>query len=142
MRRLERVAAVLSFVAGGIHLAAGPDHIKEWWLYGLFFYGAAAVQAAYGLLLLTQGIEGWGGWAVVRGKVYQGGIWLTLAIIALWVASRTVGVPVGPEAFEPEGVGALDLASKAVEIALVAVLARLWRQARATAAPAPAQAPS
>lgn len=101
---------------------AGPAHVEEWWVYGLFFFGAAAIQVAYGLVLATQGIEGWGGWGAVRGRVYGAGILVTLAIIALWVVSRTVGVPVGPEAFEPEGIGVLDATSKLVEAALVACL--------------------
>lgn len=139
MRRLERIAAVLAFLAGGLHLAAGPAHVQEWWLYGLFFFGAAAVQAAYGLLLLTEGIEGWGGWNAVRGRVYVAGAWMTLAIIATWVVSRTVGIPVGPEAFEPEGIGFLDVSSKVVEVALVLVLLRLRRLAGPPpAAPPPA----
>lgn len=129
MRGLERTAAILSFVAGGLHLLAGPEHLEEWWAYGLFFFVAAAAQAAYGLVLFTQGIEGWGGWRVVRANVYLAGIVGTLAIIALWVLSRTLGVPVGPEANEPERFGVLDGASKIVEIVLVAVLVRLWRLA-------------
>ncbi|MEA3136179.1 MAG: hypothetical protein QOC71_460, partial [Thermoplasmata archaeon] len=116
----------VSLVAGGLHAMAGPEHVAEWWVYGIFFFGSAAAQVAYGLALLTQGIEGWGGWLAVRRTVYLAGIAMTLAIILLWVVSRTVGVPVGPEAYEPEGVGVLDLASKAVEIALVLMLARLW----------------
>lgn len=131
MRGLERTAAALSFAAGGLHLLAGPQHLEEWWAYGLFFFGAAVAQAAYGLVLFTQGIEGWGGWTAVRGRVYLAGIVGTSAIMALWVLSRTVGVPVGPEAFEPEGIGVLDGASKIVEVALVAVLLRLRSLARA-----------
>lgn len=125
MRGLERGAAVLAFAAGGLHLMAGPGHVAEWWVYGLFFFGAAAAQAAYGLVLFTQGIEGWGGWPAVRGRVYLVGVAMTAAIIVLWIVSRTVGVPVGPEAFEPEGIGVLDATSKVVEVALIAVLLRL-----------------
>lgn len=135
MRGLERTAAILSLFAGLIHLWAGPEHVKEWWVYGLFFYGAAAAQAGFGLMLLTQGVEGWGGWTAVRGKVYLLGVWGNLAIIALWVVSRTVGVPVGPEAFDPEGIGAEDLASKVVEVALVACLLRLRALDRAAKGP-------
>ncbi|HJQ93219.1 MAG TPA: hypothetical protein VJ874_02915 [Candidatus Thermoplasmatota archaeon] len=126
MRRLELAAAWLSLAAGAVHAMAGPAHLAEWWAYGLFFFGAAAFQAAYGLLLFTRGIEGWGGWLAVRGKVYVGGIVFTAAIILVWVVSRTVGVPVGPDALEPEGIGVLDLTSKAVEAALLIALARLW----------------
>lgn len=141
MRGLERTAAVLSFAAGGLHLMAGPAHLEEWWAYGLFFFVAAAAQAAYGLTLLTQGIEGWGGWSAVRGRVYLAGVIGNLAIIALWVVSRTVGVPVGPGAFEAEGLGVLDGASKAVEIVLVVLLLRLRALDRAGLARGPAHQP-
>lgn len=132
MRGLERSAAILSFAAGGLHLMAGPEHLLEWWAYGLFFFAAAAIQAAYGLVLFTQGIEGWGGWHAVRDRVYLAGIFGNLAIIALWIVSRTVGVPVGPESFEPESFGVLDGASKAVEVVLVALLLRLHALAKAS----------
>lgn len=122
MPALERWAAVLSIAAGGLHFMAGPGHVAEWWVYGLFFFGAAAVQTGYGLVLWTQGIQVGGGWQAVRQRVYGLGIVLTLAIIALWAVSRTIGVPVGPEAFEPEGIGWLDLSSKAVELGLVLLL--------------------
>ncbi|MEA3166594.1 MAG: hypothetical protein QOJ26_1466, partial [Thermoplasmata archaeon] len=65
MRRLEKTAAFVSLVAGGLHAMAGPEHVAEWWVYGIFFFGSAAAQVAYGLALLTQGIEGWGGWVAV-----------------------------------------------------------------------------
>lgn len=130
MRALERAAAILSFVAGAIHLLAGPEHADEWWAYGLFFYGVAAAQVGYGLLLVTHGIEGWGGWDAVRRRVYLAGAWGTVAVIAVWALSRTVGVPVGPEAFEAEGIGPLDVSSKIVEAALLATLARLAALAR------------
>jgi hypothetical protein len=134
VRLLERTAAWLSIAAAAIHAMAGPEHVEEWWAYGVFFFGAAAFQALYGMLLLTQGIEGWGGWMAVRRKVYGLGMAATVAIIALWVVSRTVGVPVGPEAFEPEGIGPLDVSSKAVEFGLVIALGVLLAR---TGRPAP-----
>lgn len=141
MRRPEKAAAVLSLVAGGIHAMAGPEHLEEWWVYGVFFFGAAAVQAGYGLTLWTQGVEGWGGWTKVRGPVYALGIALNLGIILLWAVTRTVGAPVGPEAFEPEGIGPLDLTSKVVEVALVLLLARLWFLAARATPGKPASSP-
>ena len=138
MRAFERTAAGLSFAAAALHVMAGPAHLEEWWAYGLFFFGAAAAQGAYGLVLATRGIEGWGGWAMVRRRVYVAGIVLTLAIIALWAVSRTVGVPVGPAADGPEGIGVLDASSKLVEAALLLVLWRLAWLAKAPATGAPA----
>lgn len=125
MRRLERWAGGLAAAAGAVHGMAGPEHMAEWWAYGVFFYGAATAQVALAILLLTQGIEGWGGWQAVRRNVYTAGIVGTLAIIALWVVTRTLGVPIGPEAGDVEAVGVLDGVSKALEVALIAVLVRL-----------------
>lgn len=140
LRGLERLASALSFAAGGLHVMAGPEHLRVWWAYGLFFFVAAAAQVGYALVFATRGIEGWGGWHAVRGRVALAGVVGNLLIMSLWAVSRTVGVPVGPEAYEAEGIGILDAASKAVEAALVASLLWLWAQdrkeARAGAAPA------
>jgi hypothetical protein len=63
-------------------------------------------------------------------------LWLGLAgnavIIAVYVASRTVGLPVGPDVNNPEPVGGLDLVSVILEVALIAgCAALLWRPALA-----------
>jgi len=51
-----------------------------------------------------------------------------LALISLYVVTRTVGLPpVGPLAGETEPVGALDLLSKSIEIGLVIILSVLLR---------------
>lgn len=131
----ERAAGALSMLGGVAHIAAAPGHFEEWWGYGLFFLAAALAQVVYGLLLLTQGIEGGGGWPAWRRRVYWGGIAGNLALVALWAVTRTIGIPLGPEAGEVEGIGALDLASKGIELATVAVLASLAASVR-TAKPA------
>lgn len=125
---------MLSLLAGGIHGVATPSHFSDWWGYGLFFMAAAAAQVVYGLLLLTRGIVPGPGrsWDDVRPSVYALGLAGNLAIVAMWILSRTVGIPVGPCAGLVEDVGALDLASKVLEVALLGVLATLgllWRKA-------------
>ena len=40
-------------------------------------------------------------------------------IIALWTVTRTVGLPVGPEPWQPEAIAALDVLSTLCEVALV-----------------------
>jgi hypothetical protein len=63
-------------------------------------------------------------------------VWLlaqavSLAAIALWALSRTAGLPVGPEAGEPEPVGRADLAAVALEAATVlAAILLAWPGAR------------
>ncbi len=48
-----------------------------------------------------------------------------LAIVVVWVASRTTGVPVGPDPWTPEAVGVADAVATILEIALVAGCALL-----------------
>lgn len=136
MRRGEVVAGVLSLAAGGIHGLVSPEHFSEWWAYGLFFAAAALAQVVFGLLVLTRGVNQEGGlqWSDVRGKVFLAGIVGNLLIMALWLVTRTVGVPAGPAAGEVEDVGGLDAVSKVLEAALVAVLAGLWWAGRPTPA--------
>jgi hypothetical protein len=107
-QRLLTSAALLSLVAAVIHVWVMPEHFEEWWGYGLFFLVSAAAQAT----LLRVGIIG------------------NLVIIALWVVTRTIGIPVfGPHAGEIEELGAIDIASKLVEVLLVILLAALLRNA-------------
>lgn len=51
------------------------------------------------------------------------GILGNLAIIAMWMVTRTIGVPLGPMRGEIEEIGALDLASKIAELAVILYLA-------------------
>jgi hypothetical protein len=59
-------------------------------------------------------------------------LWLGLVgnalIIAVYLASRTTGLPIGPDAGSPEPAGGLDVVSTVLELALVAgCAALLWR---------------
>lgn len=132
-RGLERWAAGLSFLAAACHVIAFPGHATEWWAYGLFFSGSALAQAGYGLVLVTRGIEVGGGWPAVRRRVYWIGIVGNLAIVALWAATRTIGVPLGPERGEVEAVGGLDVLSGLAEVGLAALLGVLLRRGRPAA---------
>ena len=137
--RLLWWAAGLSFAAAVIHGIATPEHLEEWWGYGLFFVTAAIAQVAYGVLLLLRPWE----WEAdvptdaprteeYARLMYLLGIGGNAAIIALYVVSRTVGVPfLGPEAGEVEPVTQLGLISKATEVALIWCLAALLRREKA-----------
>ena len=43
-----------------------------------------------------------------------------LGVVVVWVFSRTTGLPIGPDAGQPEAVGVADVTATAFEIALVA----------------------
>lgn len=52
----------------------------------------------------------------------------TVALVALWAASRTVGLPVGPYAGRVEAVGGLDALTVAAQLGVVGLLVRQRRR--------------
>ncbi len=106
-------AAVFSLLAALIHLWAMPEHFEEWWGYGTFFLFSAVVQGSYAAALLR--------WPSRPLLIL--GVGANLSIVALYLVTRTVGIPFfGPHAGEAEGVGAADLSATAAELALVVAL--------------------
>ncbi|HWT25253.1 MAG TPA: hypothetical protein VN213_17245 [Solirubrobacteraceae bacterium] len=118
---LPRVAAALSLSAAIAHFGAVPPHLHDWWAHGAFFVVCGALQAAFAGLILWRPSA----WLALTGVAG------TLAVLALYVVSRTYGAPLGPHAGVPEPVEAYDLTTAAGEFALVVVLvAMLGEKAR------------
>ncbi len=113
-------AAALSLLAALIHLWVTPEHFEEWWGYGAFFLVAAAAQVLYAPLVLAWPTR----------IVLLGGIAGNLAIVALYLLTRTVGIPLfGPGTGEVEEVGFVDLCATASEVGIaVALGAALLRE--------------
>lgn len=107
-----RTAAVLSLTAAWIHIAFVESHWADWWAYGLTFVAMGAGQAVFVPLLLRRAST----WLVVCGIAGN------LAIVAMYVWSRTAGIPLGPDKGVVERAAPIDLASTAAEIALIGVL--------------------
>jgi hypothetical protein len=105
--------AALSIVAGSIHAVAAPSHFAETWTHGAFFAGLAAFQLAWGVRIYSD----------PSSRGLRLGIGVSVAVIAVWIVSRTVGVPFGPEPWHPESVGALGVAATATE-AMIALLSQ------------------
>jgi hypothetical protein len=81
----------------------------------MFFLVTGVLQALYAVAILR-----WPSiWLVL------GGIAGNLAIVGMYVLSRTDGIPMGPHTGVKEGAGAVDLATTGAEIVLVAVLLTL-----------------
>ena len=117
-------AAALSLAAALIHLWAAPGFFEVWWGYGAFFLAAASAQGLFAVALLR-----WPGPAACLA-----GIFGNLAVVVLYVVTRTSGVPVGPHATKAEEAGALDLTATALELATVVfLLSLLGGRARAFA---------
>lgn len=115
-------AAGLAFAAALIHLWATPEHLAQWWGYGAFFVATAAGQGAFGVALLRR----------VTQPLVLAGIWANAAIIALYIVTRTLGLPLGPQNGMVEDAGMLDMLSTVAEVgvivALLAVLGGAYRR--------------
>jgi hypothetical protein len=110
--------AALSVGAAAIHFAVVFEHFAEYALYGVFFLVISWAQVIWPAVLLWRPSRLW--------------LWLGIAgnaiVIAVYVASRTVGLPFGPDLHNAESVGALDVVSCVLEFGLiVGCAALLWR---------------
>ena len=118
------VAAALSVGAAVIHALVIPSHLSQSPLYGGFF------------ALLAVGQLGWAVLAVVRptAVVLATGTVANLAVLALWVVTRTVGIPLGVAAGQREAIGVLDSTCGLLELGVVACCAWLaWGREPAVA---------
>ena len=116
---LRVVAAGGLAVAAGAHFAAFPAHRGEGVVIAGFFLAVAVIQLATALVVA----RGWS--AALRLGVVVG----NLTILALWVWSRTAGIPFGSHADVAEAVGLLDLAAagaQVVAVAAIVMLPRTW----------------
>lgn len=105
-------AAGLSLATAMGHLWATPDHFLMWWGYGAFFLAVSLASGLYGVALLR-----WPG-----RRLYLAGIWANLAVLLVYLASRTWRVPFGPHAGTLEETGLADMATAVVGMALIIVL--------------------
>ena len=105
-------AAALSLSAAIAHLGVAEPHYRSWWAHGLFFVVCGSLQALFAVLVLWRPRA----WLVLTG------IAGTLAVLGMYVYSRTNGSPIGPHEGVPEPPGVYDMTTAAGEVALVAVL--------------------
>lgn len=112
-----RAAAWSLAVAGGAHLAALPAHRDAGIAVTLFFLTTAIVQVAAATTILRRAGTS------VRAIIVAGNV----SLLALWVWSRTVGIPIGSHHGLPESSGPLDITAvfaQVVAIGAVLVLSR------------------
>jgi hypothetical protein len=111
-RALAYLAAAFSVGAGYVHFAYAESHFESWWAYGAFFVAAANVQVLLAVLL------------VWRPRVWLplAGIAANLVIVAVYVISRTDGVPLGPHSRVVEDATAIDWFTTAGQVAIIATL--------------------
>lgn len=89
--------AVLDVASAVIHGAVTGEHFDESGLFGAFFLVVAAAQLAAAVWLVAR-----------RSRTATVAIGaMNLGLVIIWVISRTVGVPVGPEPGVAEAIGAV-----------------------------------
>jgi hypothetical protein len=106
------IACGLALGAGAIHVVACYQHVQEYLLYSVFFGLLAVGQIGLGVALYRS----------TRALWLWVGATTSLAVVALWVVSRTVGLPLGPETWTPEEVGPLDIVASADELVLALLM--------------------
>jgi len=109
-----RAAAALLILAAGLHAAVIREHFHEWTLAGVFFSALAIVEAALAIAVLRRPDK----------RTVGLTLGVSLATVAVWTVSRTLGLPFGPEAYRAEAIGGIDVLSTLAEVATVAVLLR------------------
>ncbi len=80
-------AIVLSAAAAFAHFVVAPDHYTWWPTAGVFFAALGVAQLLYSVLLVRFSYD---------HRIVLAGIWGTVGVILLYVASRTVGLPSTP----------------------------------------------
>jgi hypothetical protein len=101
--------AAFSAGAAAIHYAEITSHFEEYRLFGVFFFAVAWFQAGSAIGIVTRPDRRLAGAIAV----------VNLVVIWVWIWSRTAGLPIGPEAGEPEVVGSADLLATVLEALVV-----------------------
>jgi len=110
---LARVTAVSClFGAEAIHTAVIAEYIQEWLPAGLFFLVLSLVQGLLAVALI----------AAPSRRLERVIIGVSLGTVALWLLSRSVGIPIGPMAWIAEPIGRADIVATALELVTAAVL--------------------
>lgn len=100
---------VASLLAGAIHTAVVPEHAEEDWAFGVFFILAAAFQIGWAIAVIPSNST----------RAYGIGAFGNGLLIAVWIAARTTGVPLGPHPWMPEPIAVPDATASLAELAIV-----------------------
>jgi hypothetical protein len=109
--------------AAAIHAAVIPEHLDEWWAAGLFFVALSLAEVGSATALLVHG-RAW------RTTGLRAAVLVSAGPLVVWTVSRTVGLPFGPEAGEPEAVGVADVLSCLLELTTLVLALALLRRRR------------
>jgi hypothetical protein len=103
------IVALASAGAATVHFAVISEHVDQWWLFGVFFAGSGLTQALFAVLVLL----------LTSPMIYAAGALGNAGIVVLWIVTRTVGLPFGPNSGEAELVGTADVIATVLEAIIV-----------------------
>lgn len=126
------LAAGLSMLAAALHGGVTGAHFTEWFGYGVFFLVATVTQFVWGGFLLLRHFEARSaqndshprvGSSRMEVPYYRAGLAGNLAIAAMYLVTRTIGVPgVGPAAGEVEAWDTFGVITTVLELLLSGLL--------------------
>ena len=108
-------AAGLSVAANLLYLWMAPGAFGYWWAYAVFLFAAGMAQGLYGVALMRHPAQ----------PVLLLGITGNLLLAAFYLATRTIGMPLGPGAWVGLAVGTPDVLAVAVQLGVVLALVPL-----------------
>jgi hypothetical protein len=112
------LAAAGLIISAATHVSVIPEHLHEYLPYGVFFIALACGQLVCAGLLMGR----------PRRVLVQQIAVASLAVVMLWLASRTTGLPISDEPWSPERVGIADvIATTAEAITVIGCLMALAR---------------
>lgn len=117
------LAVVATATAAGIHAAVAPPHLREGLTTGLFLLAVAALQLAWAAAATRP-----------TPRLLRTGVALHLSLVALWLLTRTTGLPAALATVVPDvdlaahPVGAWDLACVAWQLAAAAACVATLRR--------------
>jgi hypothetical protein len=108
-----RLAAGLFIVGPAlIHIAVVPQHLATYVPYGIFLLAVGLAQLVLAAAVLLR----------PSPPLLIGGAAAMLAVVAVWIFSRTTGMPVGPSAWYREPIRLTDLLTSLMELVAVVLL--------------------
>lgn len=102
--------AAISCSIALLHASAAVGHLSESALYFALFMALAIFQLAWGIAV--------GATATPRRLLLAGAL-ANAGVVAVWVGSRTLGLPIGPDLGHPEAIGIPDLVATVDGVALI-----------------------
>jgi len=120
------VLALASVVAAVVHAMIIREHFAESALYGSFFLGTAVAGLGYAVVVLLRETR----------PVLLVGLVANASIVALWLFTQLVEVPVGPGMGKTEAFGRLDVIASGAEVLCVVAAISLLRATSSRQVPA------